>query len=78
MAVHSVNGGGQRILCVTARFQVFDTVTITCRDGTCIKGEIVYIGEKDLYITGPYEPIETIKFKEITQVREWPRPEEWK
>ena len=78
MAVYSVNGGGQRILCVTARFQVFDTVTITCRDGTSRNGEIVYIGEHQLHITGPYEPISVIEFDKITQVYDWPRPEEWK
>ena len=79
MAVYSTKGDSEQlVLCVTARFRALDTVAITSRDGTTQKGVIVYVGKDEVYITGPYEPIVIINFNEITDVKQWPRPEEWK
>lgn len=80
MAVYSMGMSGEKYktLEVTRRFKVFDTVTIYLREGKLINGEIVFIGDDEVYVTGPYMPIHEIKFKDITDVTQWNAPADWK
>ena len=80
MAVYSRKIGGDqgRALEVTQRFRVLETVTIIRRNGNNLSGQIAYIGKDELCITGPYMPIETIKFSEIMNVVRWNAPADWK
>jgi hypothetical protein len=80
MAVYSSQRDGQQYRCieVTRRFKVFDMVTITCKDGREINGEIIYIDKGSLQISGPYLPIEEIKLKSIFDINKWEPPESWK
>ncbi len=78
MAVYSIKtDGDQRVLEVTEQFKVFDLVTITLEDGQTINGEIIYIREEEIYVTGPYGPIETFKLHEILNITSWYTTEGW-
>ena len=80
MAVYSIGRNGKKnmALQVTKQFRVFDTVEITFRDGKKIQGEIIYIEEEKVYVTGPYMPNEIIDLREITDIISWNAPESWK
>ena len=80
MAVYSIGRNGKKhmALQVTRQFKVFDTVEITLRGGKKTRGEIIYIEEGKVHVTGPYVPNEEIDLKEIIDIISWNAPESWK
>lgn len=80
MAVYPIQMRGEQYPCieVTRRFKVFDMVTITCKDGKEINGEIIYIDKRSVLISGPYLPIEEVELKKILDICIWNPPESWK
>ena len=80
VAAYSIQMSGEQYRCVEIkrRFKVFDMVTITCKDGKKINGEIIYIDKQSVQITGPYLPIEEVKLKTIFDIERWEPPESWR
>ena len=77
MAVQSIQMNGEINWGIEIRFKVFDMVTITCKDGRKMNGEIIYIDKKSVYITGPYLPIQEVELEKIFDISGWEPPESW-
>ena len=79
MGVYPIRKSGNQYKClqITKQFALYDTVKIFRKDGTCATGEIVFISDDEVQVTGPYLPVISVSLCDIEDIEDWKRPENW-
>ena len=79
MAVYPIQKRGNQYKClkITKQAGLYDTVKIYCKDGNCVTGEIIYMSDDEVQVTGPYLPIRSIELCDIENIQDWKPPEYW-